>query len=492
MVGVLIADLVAVTPVAAAVQTTTTTAYADPATMAYGVTFTVHATVSADGPASDGSSPYGTVKVWWVYSAPYRSLVGSAPLAEGETQVSIPNLTLPTGANTVGVEFVNDNPAFSANSGSGAFVVTVGPAPSTMTMSGPTSAELHEGFNLVWTLTSPNHDSGGMTQIFRVGSPTALCTSLTGSQAASQCTVWPTTTGTFEYYGTYSGGDRSLGTTSNTVAVNVTPDALHASGLGVEYSTFYPVTDGYRDTVKIKGFREELITTTIRIYTSGGTLLKTQVVSQGIAAYAWAWNGRRSDGTIYPEATYRVVQTLVDAYGVSKAFTSYVTLSKKKLIWHAASQTKYGSSFSASGHTGAGTVAVNTTYHYVRLRAPDPYAGDWAGAGWQFSLVSGVAYRYVVVKVYAKHGQMFQDPKIGAQNFTTCPYSSTGAWSETCFGALRSIGTGTNDVLRWYQTYSLPSVYRYGRTVRSMVTVRGGTVYVYKAAVSYQYATLGY
>jgi len=50
------------------------------------------------------------------------------------------------------------------------------------------------------------------------------------------------------------------------VSVTVTPDVgVSASGVGVSASTFYPVKDGYRDAVSIRGTLLEPATVAIKI-----------------------------------------------------------------------------------------------------------------------------------------------------------------------------------------------------------------------------------
>lgn len=337
-----------------------------------------------------------------------------------------------------------------------------------------------------------DEDTGGTVKVYRVGSATPLCDLVRPSDwaASLQCVVTTTLpTGVQQFYAVFSGTAQWLGTQSASKSVTVTPDIVHATISAPQFTTFYPVTDGYRDTVKFSGIREEDASGTVKIYNPSGTLIKTYTIALASGAYSAVWNGRNSAGTILAEGKYKIVTTLVDVLKASKSATQYVTLSKKKLIWHSTSITKAGSAYSASGKAGSGAVTRNTTYGWVRLKALN-MVYDWAGAAWEFTLASGVAYRSIVVKAYAKHTFIFHYARLGSQNFATCAYSTT-VWDESCFDSWKGLA-GSAGTLVWTSTASLTGTHRSGTKLRSSVSVQGSDVYVYKASVSYQYATLGY
>ena len=89
---------------------------------------------------------------------------------------------------------------------------------------------------------------------------------------------------------------------------------------GVNYGTFYPVKDNYRDTLKISGNRQEPIAVTIRIYNANNKRVALVTKSEATGAYSYSWNGR--DGKkLLPAGKYRIVQTLVDEAGTTRAVT---------------------------------------------------------------------------------------------------------------------------------------------------------------------------
>ena len=300
------------------------------------------------------------------------------------------------------------------------------------------------------------------------------------------CTVTaPSTPGTYDVTLSNTGTASVEASSSGPLELVVQPNVVHASNVKVQYSTFYPVKDGYRDTVAITGTRAEPIAVTIKIYTPGGSLIKTQTIASGTGAYSYKWNGRKSDGTVRPEGKYKITQRLQDSLGASQTSTFYVNLSRKKLIWHSASVTKNGSAFAAWGASGNGKV-VKSTAGWVRLKAGFGIS-DWAGAGWQFSLASGLGYKDVVVKVYAKRSVPMGDARLGAQDFSEC--AITAGWDESCFKRWKALGGAGSTV--WTTSNELTASYISGTKVRSLVSVWGNDVYVYRARVSYKYATLG-
>jgi hypothetical protein len=301
------------------------------------------------------------------------------------------------------------------------------------------------------------------------------------------CTVTaPSTPGTYHVTLSNSGTASVEAASSGPLDLVVQPNIVHASNVKVQYSTFYPVNDGYRDTVAITGTRAEPIAVTIKIYSPGGSLIKTQTIASGTGAYSWKWNGRTSDGTVRPEGKYKITQRLQDGGGASETSTFFVNLSRKKLIWHSTSITKNGSAFAAWGASGDGKVTKSSD-GWVRLKAPLGIS-DWAGAGWQFSLASGLGYKDVVVKVYAKRSTLMGESRLGAQDFSEC--AITAGWNESCFKKWKGLG-GAGSIV-WTTSNELTASYISGTKVRSLVSVWGNDVYVYKARVSYKYATLGY
>jgi hypothetical protein len=480
----------AVEPVAAVAQTTTTTMSVDPTSIDYHESYTLHATVTPDGPAGDGSDPSGTV-YWHLYvSQMNQPVIASAPLAEGETEVSAsPGFVPQPGVNKLYAEFDPADPSVWWFSNSELVDLTVGQAPSTTTLEGPSAAELNSEISLTATVDTPVSDSTGSVNVYEVGNPTPLCTVATNVPSSVFCHFTAGDLGTSSYFAEYTGGTKVSDSESDQLAINITEDVVHARDFAVEFATFYPVSDGYRDTVDISGFRDEDISGTVKIYKPSGALIKTFTIPFVGGFYSVTWNGRNDAGTVYPEGKYKIVHGLEDGNGNTKTVTQYVTLSKKKLIWHSDTITKNGSAFTAKGKDGDGSVAVNSANHSVRLRTPDGFGGDWSAVGYQFSL-KGIAWKAVKVGVLTTRG-LVGGPvaRVGAQDFDDCSYV-VGSWSEGCFDTWKSIDFSNSKI--WTSTQTLAARHVANGKVRSLVSNGSGTTYIFKARVVYKYATLGY
>ena len=335
-------------------------------------------------------------------------------------------------------------------------------------------------------ITQGGFDGQDTIEVHAAGIDEPICSGAVLQWESITCNRTAPSAGTLELTVSNDGVPWVEGATSDPFEVVVQENTVHASGLAVQYSTFYPVKDGYRDTVAIIGTRDEELDVTIRIYSPGGTLLTTKTIGTGTGAYSYVWNGRKSDGSVRPSGKYKITQQLEDEAGASETSTFFVTLSKKKLTWHSDTITKKGSSISAFGEDGRGSVSKSGGT--IRLKTPDGFGGDWSGVGYQFSLKSGLGYKDVTVAVYAKRGFVGGPvAEIGAQDFDDCPLS--GTWDGGCFDHWKSMGNASNTA-KWYTTRELADANVSGTKVRSMVSNGSGTTYVYKAKVTYKYATL--
>jgi flagellar hook assembly protein FlgD len=293
--------------------------------------------------------------------------------------------------------------------------------------------------------------------------------------------------GSYDFTATFNGSSRLLGSTSSVQTMPVIVDTVHATGVTTSETTFYPVKDSYKDTVTIKGNRQESIGVTIKIYTPAGSLIKTVSIASGTGAYSYAWNGRKADGTIRAEGKYKITQTLKDAAGNSRTFTFYVNLSKKKLYTYTTTVTRKGSTAAAGGSDGTGSITISTTAGTAVVRSG---SAGWSGVGYDFTLPSATVYKSIKFRVYAKN-RLAPYNVIGMQNFSVCPYSATADWDEGCFDHWDSAGNGTNTVAYFTTTGSV-NLNRSGTHARGMLSVSNGTVTVYKAQIVLVYGVLKY
>ena len=321
------------------------------------------------------------------------------------------------------------------------------------------------------------------------GVVTPLCVVPAVVDNSTSCLVPGLGVGVHVLTATYSGNTLFASSGSDPYTLEVIPDVVHSASVTVQYSTFYPYKDGYRDTLAITGNRHEPIAVTIRIYNSAGTRVKLVSIARAGGAYKYTWNGRNSAGTMLAAGKYKVVQRLVDAGGTTKDVTRYVNLSAKRLHWSTTYVTKLGSSYSSRGTAGTGSVTRNTAAGSVRIKAPGSYFANWASVGYQFTLPSAVAYKGLYFQVYFS-GALWAAPNdIKLQNFSTCPLTS-GAWDEACFDHDGGLGAESATTRQWTSAHGSPTASRSGRTVRGMASIVAGTFYIYKARVKVTYAVL--
>ena len=350
--------------------------------------------------------------------------------------------------------------------------------------SAPLTVQAHHAMEAQVSFTGPGRflpDDGLMT-VTNVASGVVIATGNPGMQF----TVPPLNAGPHDFLVSFTGNE-DYEASSKTFTVTATADSVDASGVGLNYSAFYPYKDGYRDTVTVRGNRLEPLSVAIRIYSSTGALVKSSSFSRAAGSYRYAWNGRTSSGALRPSGKYRVVQTLTDAAGTTKAFTSYVSLSHKRIVLKTAYVTKLGSSVSAKGDEGSGSIATSTSNGYVRLTGK--YPGGWVGVGYQFTIPSATLYKSIAFQVYSKGPLVAASNQIGLQSFATCPYSSSSSWYEDCFNHWAGIG-GSATTPSWKTASGHVTNNRYNRTVRGMVSVNAGTFYIYKARVKVVYGVL--
>jgi FlgD Ig-like domain len=268
----------------------------------------------------------------------------------------------------------------------------------------------------------------------------------------------------------------------------IEPDTLDATNVKLEYTTFYPYKDGYRDTIHVSGMRSEPISVSIKIYSPTGSLVKSVSVARASGKYSYNWNGRNSAGTIRAAGKYKFVQKLTDAAGTTKTFTLYATLSHKKLVTKTAYVEKPGNDVSAKGTDGSASISVSSSGGSAKLTAG---SNAWAGVGYGFSIPTAVVYKSISFQVYAKGTHSVPANEIGLQNFTTCPYS-TDTWNEGCFDHWKPIGSqlGSIPTATWYSAPGSVTSNRHSHWIRGMVSVNWGTVTVYKARAKVVYGVL--
>ena len=292
----------------------------------------------------------------------------------------------------------------------------VSPGPVTLEIDRSTAIQHEEPVTLTAHL-SVDDATGTVTFARDVsGTPQALET-----VTVNGVTSWIITTtlpvGTYDIYATYGGDSLYLPSDhSNTVSITITADSsVKTTGLAVQYSRFYPRNDGYRDTDRISGTTLEHATVTIRIYTSGGTRIKTFSLGTKHGAYSATWDGRRKDGSLFPQGTYTVKQSFTDLGNNTKTVNQSITLSSKKLYWYTTSQSRYADTGAVAYDGDGGAYHSNTWSHGVILIGG---SSGYAAARYTFTLPSATVYSSVRASVYGKSMSGYGKGYIGVRNFS--------------------------------------------------------------------------
>jgi hypothetical protein len=261
--------------------------------------------------------------------------------------------------------------------------------------------------------------------------------------------------GTRQFSAEYSGDASFDPSASATETLTIAADVVEASGIGVSATSLYPYKDGYRDTVTIRGTRDEPASVAIRITSPTNRTVKTAAVSMGGGAYSVTWNGRNSSGKALAAGRYTVVQTLTDDAGTKRSVTSHVSVSAKRLYYTTVTLTKAYANYSKK-------------------------TASWIA--WNFTLPSAAAYKSLVFSVKGKTS--IPPGAIGPQDFTLCGASY---YSPNCVARSRSLPFK----LGWVSVTGSASRDRSGRTVRLFAWASyGGTASVAYGKVKVTYGVL--
>jgi hypothetical protein len=445
------------------------------------IVLTASVTEPADGYDADGAT------------IAFTSTVGGGPscdlVAVSTTGTDCTLGTLTAGSYTYEASYSGNTTVAPSTSPTISFEVTAAPppppTPSSVQLTSPDASVL-AGADVVLTAdvtADPGYDTGATITFASIagGGPVPPgCVDKPVDTSGTTCDLGSgLAVGTYTYEATYSGNATTASSSDQfTFEVTAEPDTvLDASGVTRDYSTFYPVKDGYRDVLTLSGMRNEPITVTIRIYGPTGKKVLTRVLASASGAYAAHWSGRSSSGKVLASGKYKIVQTLKDLAGNSLVVTKYSTISHNKLVTRTTYVTKKGKSVSAF----AGTVLVHRTIGYAKLVAS---SANPAAVGYHFSIPSATRYKSISFQIYAK-GRSGGHNSILMQNFTWCAYS--GNWDIGCFDRIKAFSSSS---LKWHTTSGSPKNNRSGTHVRGSVYADRGTVYVYKVRVKVVYQVL--
>jgi hypothetical protein len=208
-----------------------------------------------------------------------------------------------------------------------------------------------------------------------------------GSPAMAEATVAPLKAGEHQIVATFYGPDGTAGPSSAPLVVEVLPDTqVSAHDVIVTPSVFYPVKDGYLDTLTIKGQLDEPARVSVAISSgASGEVVRRLTGSKPTGPYQFTWDGRSSSGVLQPAGKYRVVQTLVDQVGNRLTATATATLSHKVMTYSTASVTASGASGLLSG-TGPDYLVYRAGSTLIAQSFGTRIYGDWLTIRYPFKL----------------------------------------------------------------------------------------------------------
>jgi hypothetical protein len=433
---------------------------ATPAAMAAGAT---PSETSLDAPALNPKPVGRTTQVLATVTAGATGevtfLAGGAPQATVALAGGVATWTVPAdmapGTYAVTAEYLGD--ATYAASASTAVELVVGPRPVIVArgVSGPhdpTGATAQKG-DVLNVCASPT-DNGTPTGALPVeGSVEIRVDGVARATIAlpEECVLVSTAAwalGAHSIVARYAPGTHTDHATadSDPWPITVASNVVEATGSNPSPATFYPYRDGYKDTTRLRGTRNEVASVSIKIYNSAGRLVRTLGAPAATGAWSVPWNGRNTAGSYVAAGKYTVKQTVRDSLGLSRRLPSvYVIVSSKRIYTYTKTLRK--------------TLAQRS--------AGSPSAG-WVG--WRFTLPSATVYKKLVFGVYGRTGS--PAGIFGPHDYASCPGTT---WDWQCTAPYAYFPSS----LSWKNVTGSVTANRHGTTVR-MYAIGG-----YRTAVGY-------
>jgi hypothetical protein len=455
-----------------AAATPTTTALDVPNGTQYG-TFSVTAHVLPAPQPFNGFSPGVSFLV-------DGNLSGVAPLdgsGDGST-----DLTLNVGSHSIVASFEGLGDFQASQSDPSIVVVGLG---TTVTLGSSLNPALHTQSVTITATVAPGTITGGTLSIVDAFDGSTIATGAVSAGTTSVAVTRTFAAGDHPLTASYT-GDGDYGPSSANLDQTVNADTgVDASGVRVDYTTFYPHKDGYRDADYIREQLNETAAILIRIYNPSGSLNKMiDLGTRAPGSYVSVWNGRDASGNVLAEGTYKVVQRLTDGGSNVLTVTTFVVISRKKLIWTTAKIKLHGEQYAAAGDSGNGYISTSKSAFTDGVLLSSGSSG--VAVAYKFTLHSAVAYSSSI-----KFGVLGRSPNgrkaaEGVWNRSLCAPSFTGCYDY------KVIGPG----YQWWNISVGEGLHVSNRIAYGDVVVPyTGVVHkfdVSKVRLVYQWATLGY
>jgi hypothetical protein len=325
--------------------------------------------------------------------------------------------------------------------------------------------------------------SGGTLSIVDASDGSTIASGAVGV-GTSSLSVTPTlAAGSHDLTASYT-GDGDFGPSEAHLTQTVGADTTVDATTRVQYSTFYPYADGYRDTDEISGSLGEPASVRIRIFSPTNALVKTiDLGAKPKGRYTYKWTGRSSSGAILAAGTYRVVQRLTDTANNVRTTTTSITLSHKKLVWTTSTITLTGSHFWGVADAGNGYVSTSRSAYSGGVKLSSGTAG--VAVAYKFTVRSAVRYGSTVTFGVVGKSPTGTTVVEGLWNRAYCAPQNVGCYD------LKNMGPGYG---RWSISGS-SALHLDGRTAYGVVAVpytgKTRTFDVAKVLLVYRWAVLG-
>lgn len=195
------------------------------------------------------------------------------------------------------------------------------------------------------------------------------------------------------------GDDTRRGARLVPLVVNGVGDVSATAEIGPD--TFYPVVDGYLDTLRVTGVRDEPVAVRVDIgdVSTGGSVLLSLDEPAGTGPFLIEWNGLDHGSMAHP-GEYDITAILTDADGNKARFTKRVTLSVDYWTWHTVTQVRDGKRFSYWGVGKNGLVSVSRSSYAKGVRLES--GRGWATIIYQFPVKWAKWYGGMTFEVYGR------------------------------------------------------------------------------------------
>jgi len=355
--------------------------------------------------------------------------------ADGKAEPDVPVVD---GTNSYRVDFIPDGATYVAASTTA--VIEGRETKPVLNLTADRASVISSATRVTFTVMPDPWDIGGTgttTLHDTFGGTTTLLGTATASTDSDGNFIWVLSTrltgvGTHHVHAAFTGNELFASSESDPVTITVTGDtSVSATGVGISYATFYPYTDSYRDSLAIRGTPGEPVSVSVSVYNGAGKRVRSWSVAKRETPWTVTWNGRTSSGARVPDGRYKVVQTVRDVPGHSKAFSAFVSVSSKRLYWYAASQTKYADA-GTFGWTEQYGSSVEYSYeigaHGIFMYGggcdynPETDQTDLCGVAsgrYRFTLPAAAVYSSLTFSVYGFSWENMGMGHMGIENYDT-------------------------------------------------------------------------